>query len=61
MTVHVNESCIGCTLCVSMSPDIFQMNDEGTATAQGAIFSAQVQPAQAAAESCPVNAIEVEQ
>jgi len=25
----VNETCIGCSACVAISPDVFELNDEG--------------------------------
>ena len=28
MTVHVNEACVGCGLCVSMCSGVFSMTDE---------------------------------
>ena len=55
MNVHVNENCIGCGLCTTMCPDVFTMTDEGVAAARDEIFPA----AQEAAESCPVDAIQV--
>ena len=59
MTAHVNENCIGCGLCVNICPDVFTMTDTDTASAKGEISHAQEQLAQQAAESCPVDAIEV--
>jgi ferredoxin len=59
MTAHVNENCIGCGLCTGISPDVFTMTDEGTAAARDEIFPEQEPQVQEAAESCPVNAIEV--
>lgn len=26
---NVNETCIGCSACVAISPDVFELNDEG--------------------------------
>lgn len=26
---HVNENCIGCSACSTLSPDVFELNDEG--------------------------------
>ena len=49
--ITVNESCIGCGTCVGVAPDVFEMNDEGLSS---------VDSAKEAAESCPVEAIEVE-
>ena len=59
MTAHVNENCSGCGLCTGISPDVFTMTDEGTAAARDEIFPEQEPQVQEAAESCPVNAIEV--
>jgi ferredoxin len=63
MNAHVDkDTCIGCGLCPSISPEVFEMQDDGKAgeivdsvpeTAQGS--------AKEAAESCPVNAILVEE
>ena len=50
---------IGCGLCASMCPEVFTMTDEGTAAARDEIFPEQEPQVQEAAESCPVNAIEV--
>ena len=50
--ITVNESCIGCGACTGVAPDVFEMNDEGLASV--------VASAKEAAESCPVEAIEVE-
>lgn len=26
---HVNQDCIGCSACVAISPDVFDLNEEG--------------------------------
>jgi ferredoxin len=55
------ETCIGCGLCPSMSPEVFQMNDDGKAEAIVDEVSGElVDSAKEAEESCPVNAILVE-
>ena len=59
MTVHVNENCIGCGLCPNLCPGVFTMTDEGVAAARDEIFPEQEAMAQEAAESCPVDAIEI--
>ena len=59
MTIHVNESCVGCGLCVSMCPGVFTMTDEGVAAARDEIFPEQEAQAREAAESCPAGAIEI--
>ena len=45
------ELCIGCGMCASLCPDVFELNEEGkaTAVAEG--------EAQEAIDSCPVSAI----
>ena len=60
MNAHVNENCIGCGLCVNLCPDVFTMLDEGIAAARDEIGPEQEPFVQEAAESCPVDAIEVE-
>ena len=59
MNVHVNENCIGCGLCVNMCGSVFLMTEEGVAAARDEIFPEQEGQVQEAAESCPVNAIEI--
>ena len=54
--ITVNESCIGCGACTGVAPDVFEMNDEGLASVVGD----DVASAKEVAESCPVEAIEVE-
>ena len=54
--ITVNESCIGCWTCVGVAPDVFEMNDEGLSS----VIGDDVDSAKEAAESCPVEAIEVE-
>ena len=54
--ITVNESCIGCGTCVGVVPDVFEMNDEGLSS----VIGDDVDSAKEAAESCPVEAIEVE-
>ncbi|MCB5662684.1 ferredoxin, partial [Erysipelatoclostridium ramosum] len=48
--------CIGCGTCVGVAPDVFEMNDEGLSS----VIGDDVDSAKEAAESCPVEAIEVE-
>ena len=54
--ITVNESCIGCGACTGVAPDVFEMNDEGLASVVGD----DVTSAKEAVDSCPVEAIEVE-
>lgn len=59
MTAHVNENCIGCGLCVGICPEVFSMTDKGNAEASSDIAGEQENSVHEAADSCPVNAIEV--
>ncbi len=60
MTAHVNASCIGCGLCASMCAGVFMMTQEGVAAARDSIYPEQEAQVQETAESCPVQAIEVQ-
>ena len=53
----VNDSCIGCGACTAVAPDVFESGDDGLATV---VSEDNVDAAKEAAESCPVEAIEVE-
>lgn len=55
--ITVNDSCIGCGACTAVAPDVFELGDEGLAVV---ISEENVDGAKEAAESCPVEAIEVE-
>ncbi len=61
MKAKVNENCIGCGLCNSICTQVFTMTDEGVATASSDISEEQEESVQEAADSCPVDAIEVEE
>ncbi len=60
MTAHVNENCIGCGLCVGICPEVFSMTDSKTAKANDTIPPEQENAVHEAADSCPVDAIEVD-
>ena len=53
--------CIGCGVCPTVCPEIFEMDDDGLAKAsESEITDALVDSAKDAEEQCPVNAITVE-
>jgi ferredoxin len=53
-------ACIGCGLCASIAPDIFEIEDDGLAGVIGELTSANEAEAKDAEMSCPVAAIKVE-
>ncbi|URZ02927.1 ferredoxin [Clostridium felsineum] len=54
------ETCIGCGTCPAVCPEIFQMDDDGKAVADESEFADDLKDsAKEAAESCPVDAIEI--
>lgn len=59
MRFHVNDSCIGCGLCVSTCPEVFRMTDDNAAAAAEENTPAEAEAAALEAEdNCPVSAIE---
>ena len=54
------EKCIGCGLCASIAPEIFEMNDDDLAEAiQDDLTDSQIPEAKDCVEQCPTEAIEV--
>lgn len=55
------DTCIGCGLCPSVSPEVFEMDDDGKAeTIVDEVPNGAEDSAKEAEESCPVAAISVE-
>jgi ferredoxin len=55
------ETCISCGICPSISPEVFDMEDEGKARSIVDVVPSEAEDsAREAADSCPVNAIIVE-
>jgi len=52
------DACIGCGVCASICPDVFEMDDDGKAKVIAP--ETDLECAQEAAESCPTSAITVE-
>lgn len=60
MKAHVDkETCIGCTLCTSVCPEIFKMDDDGKSIAYGKVTDSNKSEAKDAEAQCPVSAISV--
>lgn len=56
-----NNSCIGCGACVAVCPNVFELSDEGYATAKVAeVPEEEKGNVNDAAEGCPVSAIQTE-
>lgn len=56
MTVKVDqEKCVGCGLCASLNPDVFELGDDGKARVIKPKASAK--ECKEAADSCPSEAI----
>ena len=54
------DTCIGCGLCPSICPEVFEMDDDGLAhTIVDSVPDSVEDEAKEAEESCPVNAITV--
>lgn len=55
------DTCIGCGLCPSICPEVFEMDDDGKAKAiSGEVPEGEQDTAKEAEESCPVDAIKVD-
>lgn len=54
------DTCIGCGLCPSICPEVFEMDDDGKAKAmEGDVPPTTEDSSKEAETSCPVNAISV--
>jgi len=53
------KDCIGCGMCVSVNPDIFEIGDSGTAVVKSGQEN-ESEGAQEAIQMCPVQAIIIE-
>ena len=60
MKAYVNEQCILCGLCADMCPGIFELGDEKSEVVVDEIPPEQQDCCREAAESCPTDAIEID-
>lgn len=61
MKAYVDENCIGCGLCTSLCPEVFQMTDEQVAVASQRVSAGMEDTVAEARENCPVDAIHTEE
>ena len=54
MNATVNSNCIGCGLCVSICPEVFEIGDDGLAQPIQEVTETLEKTASQARESCPV-------
>lgn len=56
-TPYVNENCIGCSACVAICWDVFDLDDDGKAFAKDWMNTWNADWIDDAIAACPVNAI----
>lgn len=62
MNVSIDaELCTGCEVCVSIAPDLFEMQEDKAIVKSAGIDASQADQCKEAAESCPVEAIKIEE
>ena len=61
MKAIVNQdTCLGCGLCISTVPDVFELNADGKAEVCGPTTEANKGAVQEAVDACPVQALSME-
>jgi len=54
------ETCIGCEVCVTLCPEVFEMDESIAIVKEGAVPADAESDCQEAKDTCPVDAITVE-
>ncbi|MBS4959658.1 MAG: ferredoxin [Clostridiales bacterium] len=60
MEVKIVEGCVSCGLCVSLCPDVFEMNESGTAEVQKKPDQEEWEKVKEASEGCPAGVIHIQ-
>jgi ferredoxin len=55
------DTCVGCELCVNACPEVFEMADDKAKTIVDDVPADATETCKEAAESCPVEAIAIEE
>ncbi len=59
MDVKINGGCIGCGMCETLCPDVFEMSSEGIAEVKKIPGVEDISKVNNAADNCPVGVIEI--
>ncbi len=54
------ETCIGCTLCVQVCPEVYKMEEDKAIVTTDPVPAEFAERAKQGADECPVNAIKIE-
>lgn len=60
MKARIEDTCVGCELCVDICPEVFEMGDEYAEIIADPVPAEQEELTQKAADDCPVDAIIIE-
>ena len=58
--LKVTDECIGCSACVSNSPNLFEMDDAKAVPKKTELTDADIEEANQNVSLCPVDAIKIE-
>ena len=59
MVLEVTDECIGCSACVSMAPELFEMKGDVAVPKKTELSSEEEQKAKETVGICPVDAIKI--
>ena len=61
MRAKVNEDCTGCGVCEHVCPEVFELDGDMAKVIADPVPASEEENCRSAAESCPVEAIELEE